>query len=129
MSSFNQCVFVGNLARDLDVKQLASGETVANSAIAVNGYKEGEVAFIPFTVWGKLADACDGVLRKGSKCLISGRFKQNNWESKTGEKRSRLELVANTVQFLDPRGTVSGGEPQFADDPSNAPVSDDSLPF
>ena len=121
--SYNNTVLVGNLCRDIEIRQTASGDSVGSTSIAVNGYKEGEVMFMPVTIWGKLADSAANALGKGSRVLVAGRLKQNNWE-KDGETKSRIELNANTVQFLDPKGSKPSGG-----DPAAGAVDEDNLPF
>jgi len=129
MASYNQATFVGNLTRDPEARNLASGSMVVNFTIAVNGYKEGDVSFIPVVAWEKTAEICAKSLRKASRVLVAGEIKQDNWETEDGQKRSKLFLNARTVQFLDPKGEVSEvdsfGSP--VDDDDTLDVSD--LPF
>ncbi|MCR4336866.1 MAG: single-stranded DNA-binding protein [Candidatus Omnitrophica bacterium] len=101
----NSVVIGGNLARDVELKEIASGKKVASFAVASNrtylsnGQKEKETVFIDVDVWGPSAENCNQYLKKGSPVVVVGRLKQDQWESE-GQKRSRLKIVASNVQFL-----------------------------
>ncbi len=125
MAGFNSVTLMGNLCRDIELRQTAGGDAVGNTAIAVNGTREGDVMFLDMSIWGKLAETCAGILSKGSRVLISGQLKQNNWTANDGSKRSKHEVVARVVQFLDRKGEVGGG----GDPTVEAPIDDDNLPF
>lgn len=105
MASFNNITIVGNLTADVELRNTNGGEPVGNFRVAVNGYKEGEVSFIPVVVWSKLAAVCSENIGKGSSVLVSGELRQENWESREGEKRNRLVINARTVQFLGAKGS------------------------
>jgi single-strand DNA-binding protein len=106
MASFNKVQLMGNLTRDVELRYTASGAAVASFGLAVNRkFKQGEewkeeVCFIDITVWGKQGENCAEYLSKGSLVFIDGRLNYQTWES-DGQKRSKLEVVANSVQFLD----------------------------
>lgn len=111
--SLNKCFMIGNLTRDPELRKLArSGTSVCDMTIAVNR-KHGEqddTAFVDVTIWGKLADNCNRYLAKGSQVLVEGYLKQESWEDKqTGAKRSKLKIVAETIQFLNTGGSKSNG--------------------
>jgi single-strand DNA-binding protein len=100
--------------------------------LAVNRkYKAGEewkeeVCFVDITVWGKQAENCAEYLSKGRPVFIEGRLQFSTWETDDGQKRNKLEVVANTVQFLGQAG--GGGKPGMQPDMEDAPVKDD-IPF
>ena len=97
----NQTVITGNLTADIETKEIeskAGDQHLCKFTLASN---EGDrVVFLPVEAWNMphLAEH----LFKGSKALISGSLKQDNWENDSGEKRSRLVLTAYRVEFLDP---------------------------
>jgi len=125
MTSFNKVILIGNLTKDPEIRYTPSGTAVANFGLAVNHrYKQGdemrdEVCFIDIVVFGKQAENCGQYLSKGQGIIVDGRLQQRRWESEDGQKRSRHEVVAQTVTFLPKRqpgshdeggGTSSGGE-------------------
>lgn len=136
MASFNQVTIVGNLVRDVEVRNTASGTAVADISIAVNervkrGDKwEDEAHFFDVTVWGKQADLAAQYLSKGRQCLVSGRLSQDRWEDKeSGQKRSKVKIVASDVVFLGgPGGGGGAGKPEAADS-SDSGEDDGSMPF
>ena len=115
MASFNSVTLIGNLTRDPELRFTPKGTAVAKVGLAVNrkwttetGEKKEEVAFIDIDVFGKTAENCGQYLRKGSCALFAGRLKLDEWTDKqSGQKRSKLGVIAETVQFLDSKG--SGG--------------------
>ena len=110
MASFNQVTVMGNLCADIDLRD-AGGTSVTDIRMAVNDrVKRGdewveEPTFFTVTVWGRQAELCDEYLSKGSQILVSGRLKMDEWEDRdTGEKRSRLKVVAQNVTFCGSGG-------------------------
>lgn len=123
---FNKIILIGNLTRDPEVRYTPQGTSVCNFGIAVNRkYKQGdelkeEVTFINVVVFGKQADTCGQYLNKGSSVLVEGRLQERRWETDEGQKRSKYEVVAQTVRFLSrkqPSATaVQEGEEVIAPD-------------
>jgi single-strand DNA-binding protein len=117
MASFNQVTLVGNLTRDVEVRFIPSGQAVADVALAVNekwtnkdGSKGESVAFVDCTLWGKTAEVAGEYLSKGSPVLFSGKLVQDHWEDKeSGQKRSKLKVKVETMQFLGSKPDGSGG--------------------
>ena len=103
---FNKVILIGNLTRDPELRYTPQGTSVCNFGIAVNRrYKQGdetkeEVTFINVVVFGKQADTCGQYLNKGSAVLIEGRLQERRQETEDGQKRSRHEVVAQSVRFL-----------------------------
>jgi single-strand DNA-binding protein len=95
---------MGNLTRDGELRYLPSGKPVFNFSMAVSDrYKKGdewieEVSYFDVVVF-KQAESCAQYIGKGSKVLVDGRLKQRRWDS-NGQKRSKVEIVSNNVQFL-----------------------------
>jgi len=129
----NHVILAGNLTRDPELRTLAADRAVANFAIAVNRRYKGpegdlkeEVTFVEVEAWGRTAEVVGQYLTKGSPCYLEGRLKLDVWTDKDNQKRTRLKVVAETVQFLSraPRpgesGTgASGTEPEH-DEPAAA---------
>ena len=117
MASFNKVILVGNLTRDPELRFATNGKAIAKIGLAVNrvwttdtGEKKEEVTYVDVDVFGRTAENVGQYMRKGSSMLIEGRLRLDQWDDKqTGQKRSRLGVIAEIVQFLgSPRG--SGGE-------------------
>ena len=114
MASFNKVVLVGNLTRDPELRYTPKGTAIAKIGLAVNrvwtneaGEKKEEVTFVDVDVFGRTAENVGQYMRKGRPILIEGRLKLDQWDDKqTGQKKSRLGVVAETVQFL---GSSQGG--------------------
>lgn len=114
MPNLNKVFLMGHLTRDVDLRFTPTGHAVANIGFAVNnsrkneaGEWENEPVFIDVTVWGDRAEKCNETLAKGSPLFIEGRLQFRQWETDDGQKRSKLEVVADRVQFL--HGKSSGG--------------------
>lgn len=115
MAGYNRVVLVGNLTRDPDYKQLASGQAVCRLGFATNrqfknkqtGSMVQEVCFIDIDVWGFQAESCNQYLHKGSPVLIEGRLKFDTWEDQSGQTRSKHSIVADRVVFLSSASDVS----------------------
>lgn len=132
MANFNKVFLIGNLTRDPELRYTPSGAAVANLGLAVNRYyntKEGErreeVTFVDVTVWNRQAENCCQYLKKGRPVHVEGYLKMDSWDDKaTGEKKSKLKVEAENVQFLDSRGGGggdSGSETEFQAAPSREP--------
>jgi single-strand DNA-binding protein len=118
MASFNKVVLVGNLTRDPELRYTPKGTAIAKIGLAVNrvwtneaGEKKEEVTFVDVDVFGRTAENVGQYMRKGRPILIEGRLKLDQWDDKqTGQKKSKLGVVAETVQFLgSPAGAEGGG--------------------
>lgn len=147
--NYNKVIIAGNLTRDPQLRFLANERAVANFGLAVNRrYKGGdgemkeETAFIDCEAWGRTAELVGQYLAKGRGALVEGRLRMDSWEDKqTGQKRSKLLVSADTVQFTDsaPRGeggSRASGQDERADGasapslpPSGAAPVDDEPPF
>jgi single-strand DNA-binding protein len=137
MVSFNKVILLGNLTRDPEVRYTPNGTAVASFAIAVNRrYKQGdetkdEVSYIDIVVFGKTAENCGQYLNKGDAILVDGRLQQRRWETEDGQKRSKVEVVAQTVNFMPKR---SGQAPPRTGDSQaepmpEPPAGDEEIPF
>ncbi len=134
MASFNKVLLMGNLTRDPELRYTASGAAVASFGLAVNRkYKAGdewkeEVCFVDITVWAKQAENCAEYLHKGSPVFLEGRLNFQSWETDTGQKRNKLEVVANNIQFLGRPGAGRDDAPGVPESPGHSDGKED-IPF
>jgi len=115
MASFNKVILLGNLTRDPELKHVAGNQAVAELGLAVNrrfrtkdNEEREEVTFVDCEAWGRTAEVLKQYLTKGSPIFIEGRLKLDQWESKEGERRSKLRVVIENFQFIGSRGEGSG---------------------
>jgi single-strand DNA-binding protein len=113
-------MLIGNLTRDPEVRFTPKGSAVSDLGIAVNrtyvtdsGEKMQETTYVDVVVWSRLAELAGQYLHKGSPVFIEGRLQMDTWEDKaTGQKRSKIRVVADNLQFLGRReGGDEGGHP------------------
>jgi single-strand DNA-binding protein len=116
MANLNRVLLIGNLTRDPEIRYTPKGTAVAEIGMAINrvftgedGEKREEVTFVDVTLWSRLAEIAEQYLKKGRPVFIEGRLQLDSWDDKqTGQKRSRLRVVAENLQMLGGRGE---GEP------------------
>ena len=140
----NRVTLVGRLTRDPELKHLPSGSAVLELGLAVNGRRQDASGqgvdkpnFFDVKVFGNQAEMLSQHLAKGRRIGVDGRLDWSSWESQDGGKRSKVEVIAQSVQFLDSRegGGGDGGSyvPAGSAQPSNADFppspSDDDIPF
>lgn len=108
MAYLNKVFLIGNLTRDPELRYATSGTAVANFSVAVNrfytaadGEKKQDTCFVRVVTWAKQAEACSKYLSKGKPVFVEGRLSSSSWTGPNGEKRSRMDVVAERVQFLD----------------------------
>lgn len=114
----NQVILMGRLTRDPETRTTPSGKSVTSFSIAVDRVGQDDQAdFFDVTAWEKTGELVQQYLSKGRRVLVQGRLRQDSWDDKeTGKKRSRVEVTATDVTFLDgPGGDNAGG--------SSAPAS------
>ncbi|MGA2193323.1 MAG: single-stranded DNA-binding protein [Nitrospirota bacterium] len=134
MASFNKVILMGNLTRDPELRYNPNGTAVANFSIALSRkYKQGEefreeVSYIDIVVFGKQAENCGQYLGKGSGVLVEGRLQQRRWETDDGQKRSKVEVVAVSVQFM-PRGQQGAAGSTKEPAESGEMVDEGDIPF
>lgn len=107
--SINQVIIMGRLTRDPEMRTTTTGKTIASFSLAVDRQGQDDQAdFFDVTAWEKLGELVNQYLSKGRRCLVQGRLRQDSWDDKeTGKKRTRIEVVATDVTFLD---GPNGGE-------------------
>jgi len=127
MANFNKVLLMGNLTRDPEVRYTPKGTAIASLGLAINrqwtneaGEKKEEVTFVDVEVWGRQAETAGQYLAKGRPVFIEGRLRFDQWDDKeSGQKRSKLKVVAERVQFLGaPKGGAGKGE--VSDEPPPA---------
>lgn len=142
MSTLNRVFLMGNLTRDPEVRYTPSGTAVGDLGLAINeNYKNkaGETVettvFVDVEVWSRQAETCAEYLYKGSPVFVEGRLKLDQWTNQQGEKRSKLRVRADRVQFLGAprRGAETADAPHSSMPPPadhDLPVADeDNIPF
>src|ERR1700759_4589095 len=153
MASFNKVILLGNLTRDPEVRYTPKGSAVCDLGLAVNraytlenGEKREEVTYVDVVLWARLAEIAGEYLKKGRPVFIEGRLQLDTWDDKqSGQKRSKLRVIGETMQLLGsrPGGSGGGGEgggdeergarpPRPAAPPKSAGPAepdDDEIPF
>lgn len=135
MASLNRVFLMGNLTRDPEVRTTPSGAAVADLGLAVNerytnrdGEKVETTCFVDLVAWRRQAELCQEYLAKGSLVSVEGSLKLDQWETEAGEKRSKLRVTANRIQFLGrPRngnGSNAGNETH-----DREPAEEENMPF
>ena len=104
----NKFIALGNLTRDPESRETKSGKNVTNFSIAINNKVNDTVTYIDVETWNKSADNCKRFLSKGRRVLVEGRLQLNTWKSKSGENRSKIYCVADSVTFLSKSDQESG---------------------
>jgi single-strand DNA-binding protein len=142
--SINRVNITGNLTRDPELRSTGSGMSVLKLGVAVNDRRKNQTSgewedvpnYVDVTVFGARADGLSKFLHKGSKVAVEGKLRWSSWESASGDKRSKLEVVADDIEFMSSReggGSGGGSEPQAAAFGGGAKAADDlegeEIPF
>lgn len=120
MANYNKVLLMGNLTRDPELRYSGGGTggtAITKFGLATNrqwrnqaGEQQEETCFVDIVVFGRQAETCNEYLSKGRPVFVEGRLSLSTWEDReTGAKRSRLEVVAERVQFLGSRSDSGGG--------------------
>ena len=130
MANLNAVHLIGNLTRDPEVRYTPKGTAVCDISLAINrilpveqegGERREEVTYVDVTLWGKTAETAGQYLAKGRSVFVDGRLALETWEDKqSGQKRSRLKVVAESVQFLGSR-PAQGAMPEASTETQPAP--------
>jgi single-strand DNA-binding protein len=138
---------VGNLTRDPELRQTPGGTSVCQLGVAVNSsYKDSsgqwveKPNFLDVVVWGSQGENCAKYLSKGRQVAVDGRLDQRSWEAQDGSKRSRVEIIADTVMFIGGQGGEtrepvsrgggkSGADAAAQDDFRDIDFGGDDIPF
>ncbi len=122
MASVNKVILIGRLGRDPEMKYLPSGTPVVNFSLATTerasskdgGQRPERTEWHNIVAYSKLAELINQYLKKGRAAYIEGRIQTRSWDDRDGNKKSRTEIVANNVQFLDSRDSGSSSSTQSA---------------
>ena len=144
MNDINAVTISGNLTRDPELKATQGGSSILRIGVACNDSRKNKQSgewedvpnFIDCVVFGKRAEALSNMLSKGMKVAVNGKLSYSSWETKDGQKRSKIEVIANDVIFMS-RGNGTLGAPKTSYEPLaySAPkkmptdVYDDDIPF
>ena len=135
MAGLNKVFLMGNLTRDVELRYIPSGTAVTKFGMAVNrkfklknGESQEEVLFVDVTVWGRQAETSAEYLQKGSQVLVEGRLQLEQWETTSGDKRSKVSVVADGITFMS--GTTKKSEEKREEKPGVDELpSEDDIPF
>ncbi|MBN1193188.1 MAG: single-stranded DNA-binding protein [Coriobacteriia bacterium] len=137
--SINRVVISGNLTRDPELRSTGSGMSVLKMGVAVNDRRKNQQTgewedfpnFVDVTVFGARGEALARFLSKGSKVAIEGKLRWSQWESQQGDKRSKLEVIADEVEFLSSKEGGSGGYTVPSEESAGSPDTDlgEEIPF
>lgn len=132
MADLNKVMLIGNLTRDPEVRHTPKGTAVGDLSMAINQSYKGqdgqireEVCYVDVVTWGRQAETCKEYLSKGSPIFVEGRLQLDQWETKEGEKRSRLRVRAERIQFLG-RGKGGGSSSSSHSESSSSQSSKSS---
>lgn len=131
---YNKVILVGRLTRDIELKYLPSGSSVAQFGLATSrnwkdqntGERKEETMFIDITVFGKGAEIANQYLRKGNRVLIEGRLSLDQWQDGEGNKRSKHKIIADNVQFMETKAESMASASSSSN--TQAPSYDNSTP-
>lgn len=121
MANLNKVMLIGNLTRDPELRYTPKGTAVADIGLAINrvwtndqNQRQEETTFVDVTLWGRQAEIAQQYLTKGRGAYIEGRLQLDTWDDKqTGQKRSKLKVVGENLQFLpDGKAAAGGGSHQ-----------------
>ena len=135
MSDTNTVILTGNLTRDPELRFTPNGVAVANVGLASNRkYRQGdeikdEACFIDVTAFGSTAEAVAKYLEKGRKVLVEGRLRFQSWESEVGQRRSKLDVIAERVNFLPRPSKNESGAGNGAGEFDGTFSEDSEIPF
>jgi single-strand DNA-binding protein len=118
-ASFNQVTLLGNITREVDVRYTPQGTAIADIGLAINrswkndrGEKQEETTFVDVTLWAKVAEVAAEYCHKGDPLFVSGRLHLDTWDDKqTGQKRTKLKVVGETIQLLGTRQQTRSAAP------------------
>ncbi|MBI4297884.1 MAG: single-stranded DNA-binding protein [Chloroflexi bacterium] len=135
MASLNKIMVIGNLGSDPEMRYTPNGNPVTSFRLATSrafttssGERRQETEWFDVITWNRLAETCNQFLSKGRRAFVEGRLRTSSWEGPDGQRRQRLEIVANRVLFLDRQAPSSSGEP--AEETDQMTVGDsDEAPF
>ena len=134
MSNFNRVLLMGRLTRDIELKQITGGQSVANIGLAINrkfktkaSESREEVTFVDCEVWGRTAEVMAEHLAKGSPIFVEGRLKLDQWDA-DGQTRSKLKVVIERFEFVGDRSSKETSPSRATSANRRVPIESD-IPF
>ena len=129
--SVNKAILIGNLTRDPEMRYTPDGQAVCSFGVATNrswkgkdGEQKEDVEFHNLVAWGKLAELCSQLMKKGRKVFLEGRLQTRSWEGKDGVTRQRTEIVLDDMVLLDSKGApTEEGTPEQPEEAAPAIAS------
>jgi len=145
---YNKVIVAGNLTRDIEIKYTQSGSAIGSTGIAstrkfksATGEQKEEVLFVDITFFGRTAEIANQYLRKGSKVLVDGRLKLDQWTAQDGSKRSRHSVTVENLQMLGSKDdsqaaaapqndhVAPSAPPATAHTPPEVDINEEEIPF
>lgn len=142
----NKVILIGNLTKEVEIKQFTSGNIVGNMSLGVNrhfvkadGTKDSEVCYIDLVVYGKTAEICNQYLKKGSKVCVEGRLVFQQWIDQHSNKKSKHVIAVEKVEFLNskndsdisnyPQQNANNNHTTQQADYTNIDLNEEEIPF
>jgi single-strand DNA-binding protein len=123
----NRATIIGRLTRDIELRNLPSGNSVASFSLATNrrwtskeGQAQEQTEFHNIVLWGKIAEIANQYLKKGARVYIEGRLQTRDWTGQDGVKRYRTEIIGENMIMLDGRNSGGSNNPQYIEDNGGA---------
>lgn len=132
MANLNKVFLIGHITRDPELRYTPSGTAIASFGIAVNrnwkgqdGEKKEEVCFVEIVMFGARGEAVSNYLHKGDPIFIEGRLQLQQWDDKSGQKRSMLKVVGESFQFIGSSKASKSERPNQED----TDINDEDIPY
>ena len=125
----NKVILCGNLTKDPDVRYTQNGKAMARMSIAINqGYGDNKTTeYFNLVAWEKTAQLCEKYLHKGSKVLVEGRLKNNNYKDNKGVQHYAVDVIVTSLEFMDSKKKTAEEDEGYPTDDGRSP--DDDMPF
>ena len=135
--SINRVIISGNLTRSPELRSTASGMPVLGFGVAVNDRRKNQQTgewedcpnFIDCTMFGARAESVSRFLSKGAKVAIEGKLRWNQWETKDGQKRSKIDVIVDELEFMSSRGGSGEANRQSPGADASSSIYDENIPF
>ena len=135
MVSVNRITIIGNLGNEPEMRFTPSGRPVTSFRVATNwryttpeGERKEETEWFSVVAWGRLAEQCNQFLTKGRLVYVEGRLRLRTWDGQDGQRRSRNEIVADRVKFLDRQAAIIAAENKTGESETGE-IEPDDIPF
>jgi single-strand DNA-binding protein len=136
MASLNRVMLIGNVGTDPEMRFTPNGSPVTSFRIATNrvfttsdGERKQETEWFTVVSWRKLAESCNQFLTKGQRVYVEGSLRTRTWEGQDGQKRSRVEVIANRVLFLDKQAVAPLPSEEGVSEVPEDIIEPEDLPF